>query len=238
MESKSLFENAKKLNGKFENIESEYINYLNNEKVDSYPNDKIDVQLKTIVYLLARTGCNIANKERTMDNERVNCIDLLSMQVKHVDLSKLHELHFNWIGENYVEFDKILRVNKLIYRLFAKFLQGKHNDERIFDGISNRNLSDYINTTFGNGLKPMDFVIYMASKTFEKILKEMSDEWLTSYPTANRHFGLVKRYKEALKFVQEFLNQKNSDAVDSFIDPRIFVSWCVRLVMRLIVPEN
>lgn len=230
IDSKSLFENAKRLNGRFENIESEYINYLSNEKVDSYPNDKVDVQLKTIVYLLARTGWNIGHNEFTIDNEQSNCVDFLSMQVKHVDLIKQNRIHFNWIGENDVEFDKTLRVNEHIYMLFGKFLQGKHNDERIFDAISNENLLAFINTTYGNGLTPTHFVIYLASKTFEKILKEMSDEWLTSYPTANRHVGLVKRYKEALQFVQELLNQKNLDAVDSYIDPRIFISWYVRVI--------
>lgn len=227
-QSRNMFENAKKLTGKFESIEGEYIKYLSKEIVEAYPNDQIDVQLRTIVYLLARYGYIKS------EDGQSNCVDFLSMQVKHVDLSKQCELHFNWMDRNDIEYDRTMRVNTQLYTLFEKFLHGKSNDERIFDSLSYGNVLDYVQTTYGNGLKPMDFIIYIASKTFEKILNEMSEEWLASYPSANRCTGLVKRYREAVIFVRELLNHKHLETIDSFIDPRIFVSWCVQFSYNLI----
>lgn len=219
--SRDIFKNAKKLTGKFERIETDYLNFLSNEKVAAHPADKIDVLLKTIVYLLARTGHYIGSND---PEQQPNGVDLLSMQVKHVDFLKESEIHFKWIDKHEMGYDKTLSVNGPIYTLFKGIIEGKSEDDKIFDELSHQNVLDYVDTTYGNGIKPKDFRTYIASKTFEKKLDELTEQWL-SEPRVKRYSGLLKQYRNSLMFVQELLNLQHVDAVDSHIDPRIIAQW-------------
>lgn len=195
----------------------------NDYKKDLCSDNPINKQRAFIYYLFDITSYRIGDNE----TEATGLVTICKKNV--ITFDKTNSIHLQFYGKSKTPYTKTHKL-EFCYESFKQLLEGKEDDDRVFDYFKSNSLIDKeIREPLKKyGILPSTFRHFNASKMFYNIIKKYTEAWIETHPNANndtKKTQLILILKYARKEVLLELNDKTEGTEFIYIDPRITINW-------------
>jgi len=127
----------------------------------------------TVCYLIYKTAIRVGDEK---DPDEADTVGATTLRVEHVKL-RSNVIEFDFLGKDSVRWQKPLSIaehEKIFYDNFKKFTDKKKQDDLIFDGITSRNVNEFLSKIV-KGLTAKVFRTYLATIVVMKYLKKVDE---------------------------------------------------------------
>ena len=156
------YEKARKLQMHIDTVREKYM-------VDAASNNRIKMQLGTVLYLIDHFGVRVGNERK---EDEADTVGASTLRVDHVKLKPPNHVIFDFLGKDSIRFYKDLEVPELIYKNFGKLLKDKKGTEQVFEAVSSRSINAYLKE-FDKSFSAKVFRTRLASHIMYEALKEV-----------------------------------------------------------------
>lgn len=189
------FDLAKKLKKKIKRINEE------NERNLKHKEIKVR-QLATALYLIDKLAIRVGNEK---GSDEADTVGVTTLRVEHISLDG-NKLELDFLGKDSVPYYNCVQVDDIVRDNIKSFMNGKTNDEDIFDKIKSSDVNTYLQT-FMKNLTAKVFRSYNASNLFQKELLKINKKYEGETPDIK---VLMEEFNKANVKVAKLLNhQKN-----------------------------
>ncbi len=134
--------------------------------------DSVDIktkQLATALYLIDNLALRVGNEK---GDDEADTVGVCSLRVEHVKLQDDNKIKLDFLGKDSVRYVNTVQIQPEVYRVLAKFINGKKPSHDLFDEINPTMLNAYLKTMMED-LTAKVFRTYNASKLFQDELDEI-----------------------------------------------------------------
>ena len=127
----------------------------------------------TVCYLIYKTAIRVGDEK---DPDEADTVGATTLRVEHVKL-RSNVIEFDFLGKDSVRWQKPLSIaehEKIFYDNFKKFTDKKKQGDLIFDGITSRNVNEFLSKIV-KGLTAKVFRTYLATIVVMKYLKKVDE---------------------------------------------------------------
>lgn len=128
------YEKARKLNKHIKNVRNGYMS-------DAKSDDEVNKQLGTVLYLIDNFGIRVGNEK---DESETDTVGASTLKVGNIFLKPNNIVVFDFLGKDSVRFYKELKVDELIWNNIHSFMQGKQDNNQLFDKIDATDINNYL----------------------------------------------------------------------------------------------
>ena len=160
------FDLARKLKRRIKTIRAKNLENLNNE-------DEIMRQISTALYFIDNFALRIGNEKGEGEADTVG---VTSLRVEHINLLPNYEVNLDFLGKDSIRYNRMVRVNDVVYRNLKEFISNKTSYDNLFDKINSNDINKYLQS-FMNDLTAKVFRTCNASTLFQKELNKISNKY-------------------------------------------------------------
>lgn len=128
------YEHARKLNKYIDEVREIYT-------ADAMGDNMRKKQLGTVLYLIDSFGIRVGNEK---EKDETDTVGATTLRVGNVELSPPNHIILDFLGKDSVRFYKDLEVPEFIYENIELFIDGRGEDEDIFNKISADDVNEYL----------------------------------------------------------------------------------------------
>ncbi len=128
-------------------------------------------RIATVCYLIYKTAMRVGDEK---DPDEADTVGATTLRVEHIKL-RPDSIEFDFLGKDSVRWQKAYPVNgpeKTLYDNLKKLTEKKKPDELIFDGITSRNVNEFLGKIV-NGLTAKVFRTYLATNVVRDYFKKV-----------------------------------------------------------------
>ena len=164
---KMKFDNAKKLAPKLIRIRKHIMRGMNSKDIKTR-------KIATICYLIDKLCMRVGDEK---DEDEADTVGASTLRIEHLQITP-HNIKFNFLGKDSIPWSKCISGKAEKIKLFRKnleiFMDGKKNEEIIFDGIRSSDINRFLCKTM-NGLTAKVFRTFYATKVASTYLLKNSN---------------------------------------------------------------
>jgi DNA topoisomerase-1 len=158
------FENARKLNMFHDDVVKIYMSLLS-KSVKSK-------QIGTAIYLIDNFGIRPGGEKESTKDEGEEVVGATTLEVSNLDfLNDGISINMNFLGKDSIPYRKTVKVDSVIYKALTSFVNGKNNNDKVFDMISVKDINDFLHS-IDRGFSAKTFRTRLASKIMNETLNE------------------------------------------------------------------
>jgi DNA topoisomerase I len=189
------FELARKLKKK--------INRITEANTTNLQSDDMKIkQLATALYFIDKLAIRVGNEKGEDETDTVGCTTL---RLEHIHLEK-NRLTLDFLGKDSVRYYNSIIVDDAVKDNVKLFMEGKNQDDQLFDLVSSTDINSYLQT-FMKNVSAKTFRTFRASAMFQKELFKINKKFCDQDSTIEQ---LLEQYNLANLKVAKYLNhQKN-----------------------------
>jgi len=203
------FEKAKELENKFEVIKNHIIKNLDSDDLKKR-------KIATVCYLIYALSMRAGDEK---DEDEADTVGATTLTSKNIIICQNNLVKFNFIGKDYVKWNKEVVLPENVVRNLKEFIEG--SKPFVFDGVRSEDVNAFL-SEIADGITAKVFRTYHASKavkeyiesvkvkkddpeTYKKYLATMAN--LQAAIVCNHKRKLPKKWKETLEKKKERLEQ-------------------------------
>ncbi len=152
------FDLARKLKNIIGSIRRTNFNNITADSVDTKTK-----QLACALYLIDNLALRVGNEK---GEDEADTVGVCSLRVEHVKLQDDNKIKLDFLGKDSVRYVNTVQIQPEVYRVLAKFINGKKPSHELFDEINPTMLNAYLKTMMED-LTAKVFRTYNASKLFQ-----------------------------------------------------------------------
>lgn len=175
-------------------------------KIENATTEK-EKQKYIVIYIIDKMGIRIGNEN---DRGTYGCCTL---EKKHIEIKEDNKVKFKFIGKHYIEYDKVIRLDKEVYEFFKKAKQRK--SEKLFSKIDSK----------------------MVNRLLEHLIPDLTGKVFRTFNVNHKLKLMLKRkpekdepkkwYKKVIKEIMTFCNHTNvGTSKENYIDHKITKEYC------------
>ena len=177
-----------------------------------------------VLFLIALTGARVDSGRKT--SAKVKAYGASSLLVRHVKIKNSKNGMLDYIGKHGVHIKSPISDTKLI-RMLQEQTEGKGPEDSVFDSKYGRITKYFKGISEGKPYTPKDLRGLMATSTAIQAIKKIDP------PTSEKEYKTA--VKQAAIAASNVLGNDWEMALDSYIDPIVFIDWQAQLAQRGII---
>ena len=193
LNDKLKYEKARKLKGLIEGIRGDYF-----EKIKK--DNQLNKQLGTALYLIDKLALRVGNEKSEDEADTVGCC---SLKVSNISFNENHHITLDFLGKDSMRYHNTVPVDPFVYDNLRSFVEGKAQEDELFDLITTTSLNEYLKT-FMENLSAKVFRTYNASITLQQLLAKFQgknmqvEEKVQFYTDANREVAILCNHQKTV----------------------------------------
>lgn len=143
----------------------------NNENLNS--SDIKTKQTATALYFIDKLALRVGNEK---GEDEADTVGVTSLRKEHIEILDDYKISLDFLGKDSVRYHNTVQINEIVYNNVKQFLEGKTNDDQLFDVINASDINKYLQT-FMKGLTAKVFRTFNASYLFQKEIKKINNKF-------------------------------------------------------------
>ena len=192
LNDKRKYEKARKLKGLIEGIRNDYFDKIKKD-------NQVNRQLGTALYLIDKLALRVGNEKSEDEADTVGCC---SIKDSNISFKENYHITLDFLGKDSMRYNNTVQVDQQVFENLVSFVEGKNQDEELFDLITTSTLNEYLKT-FMESLSAKVFRTYNASITLQQLLSKFNDnkmqveEKVQFYTDANREVAILCNHQKS-----------------------------------------
>jgi DNA topoisomerase I len=192
LNDKLKYEKARKLKDLIQGIRNDYFDKIKSDQ-------QVSKQLGTALYLIDKLALRVGNEKSEDEADTVGCC---SLKVSNIIVKDNFHITLDFLGKDSMRYHNTVPVDPSVHENLKLFVQGKSQEEELFDLITTSTLNEYLKT-FMEGLSAKVFRTYNASITLQQLLSKFSnknmqiEEKVQFYTDANREVAILCNHQKS-----------------------------------------
>jgi intein/homing endonuclease/DNA topoisomerase IB len=166
MRDKSKYDKARRLEKDIRRVESFILKAMRSKELKKR-------KIATACFLIYRLAMRVGDEK---DEDEADTVGASTLRVEHLIFPKPNVVDFDFFGKDYVRWQKRLEVSpneNVAIENLKEFCKDKQPEELIFDGITSRNVNEFLSKA-SQGLTAKVFRTFLATSVVKDYLREHS----------------------------------------------------------------
>lgn len=195
-------------------IDKKFTSMLNQTIKNQDTDDRRQAEHALVAELIFRTGIRPGSNEDTGAEKKA--YGATTLETRHVFVNDKGDVRLRFVGKKGVDIDLPINDERLKKLLVERTLT-KKSDEKLFSGVSDESIRDYVKTLDGGDFKTKDIRTALGTRLARTVMKK------TEPPKNEKEYKI--RVMEIGKAVSKVLANKPAVALSAYIDPTLFQGW-------------
>jgi DNA topoisomerase I len=167
LRDKNKYDKARKLEKDYAKVRSFILRSMKSK-------DERVRKVATACFLIERLAMRVGDEK---DEDEADTVGASTLRVEHLIFPRPNAVDFDFFGKDYVRWQKTLEVvpeESIVVQNLREFCEGKDSEHLIFDGITSRNVNEFLGKALP-GLTAKVFRTFLATSVVKQYLKLHSE---------------------------------------------------------------